>query len=265
MKKVFLGIILGIGTIIPGVCTASLAIFLGVYESIVNFFSGRFSKKVFFDTIFIFIGMIIGIIITSLAINNFNTIQKNILMFFFYGFMIYGFKQYYQENIKDNFQLTSFTYGFTIIVLFQLVFSFLKVDINYSLTGIFIIGILVGIAVILPGLSGSMILLSFGVYYTIIQYITVFLKKFSINYNFFFILSFGSGLIVGIIMTSIIVKKLINKNSIKFSNYILGMIAGTIFIMTSLLINLTISGYIFIAVIMAFLGYLINKLVMKLN
>ena len=264
MKKIFLGIILGIGAVIPGVCTASLAIFLGIYEILINFFSGKVCKKNIIDVMLISIGVIIGIVVVCLVIDNLDSMQKNLLTFFFYGFMLYGIKQYEQQNIKSNFKLSFFVYGFISIILFQLVFSFLKIDISYSITGIFLIGILVGIALVLPGLSGSMILMSFGVYYKIIEYALEYLVKFKINYHFFFILSFLFGLLVGVVISSVIIKKIINQDSLSFSNYIFGMIIGTIFVMTGIFFDIILTEYALLVIIMGSLGYLLNRTIMKI-
>lgn len=263
MKKIFLGIILGIGAVIPGVCTASLALFLGVYEILINFFSGNFSKKNLINVVLIAIGTIIGIALTCLIINNLTGIQKNLLTFVFYGFMIYGIKEYGQQNIKSNFKLYFFIYGFTSIIIFQLIFSFLNIDISHSITGIFLISILVGVAFVLPGLSGSMILMSFGAYYKIIEYALEYTIKFKVNYHFFFLVSFLFGLLVGVVISSIIIKKIINQNSINFSNYVLGMIVGTIFVMTGIFFDTVLIEYAPIMLVMASFGYLLNRTIMR--
>ncbi len=265
MKKIILGIILGIGTIIPGVCTASLAVVLGVYELIIDFCSGHFTKKGLINLILISVGVMAGISGASVVINDLNINQKNIMSFLFLGFMLYGFGDYQKTVVKSNFSLLTFIYGFIAIIIFQLVFSFLKIDLNNSLTGIFLVGILVGAALILPGLSGSMILLSFGAYYKLLAIGIYFIKNFKVSFEFFFLLTFCLGLIMGIIITSIIVRKFINKNSTNFINLIFGMMGGTLFIMTSIIIDVIDSGVLIIALIFLIFGFLLNKSILKLK
>ncbi len=267
MKKIFLGIILGIGVVIPGVCTASLAIILGLYEIIISFFSGEITKKIVREIILIVIGFVIGVLTIILIINNLNEVYRYKLSVFFYGFMIYGFIFFGKEKIKIDFNLIYFIYGYIIIILFQLIFSFLKINFNESFTGLFIVGLLAGAALILPGLSGSVILVSFGVYYPLIETTSKILKSFKIlktlkiDYSLFLLMAFGFGLIIGVIILSILIKKLINQNTTKFNNFIFGMMSGTIFIMSFSLIEKIQFG----SIILFFLGYFINKYFSNFN
>lgn len=267
MKKIFLGVILGISVVIPGVCTASLAIILGLYEIIISFFSGEITKKIVKEIIFIVIGFVIGALTIILIINNLNDVYRYKLSVFFYGFIIYGFVFFGQNKIKNNFNLIYFIYGYIIIILFQLIFTFLKINFNESFTGLFIVGVLAGAALILPGLSGSMILVSFGVYYPLIETTSKVLKSlkilttFKIDYSLLLLMTFGFGVIIGVIVLSILIKKIIKHNIVKFNNFIFGMMSGTIFLMTSSLIE----KIYFSSLILFFIGYFLNKYFSNFN
>lgn len=46
MKKMLKGIIFGLSNVIPGVCSATVALILGIYEDILNAISKIFTMKV---------------------------------------------------------------------------------------------------------------------------------------------------------------------------------------------------------------------------
>lgn len=262
MKKIFLGIIVGISVLIPGVCTASVAISLGIYEIIIAFFTLNRTKKTIKDLILICLGFIIGVIICAYLINSLDKTYQIKLMIFFYGFMLFGIKSFFNHKINDKFNLLQFIYGFVIIILFQLIFSYLKINFSRSLTALFIIGILVGMALVLPGLSGSIILISFGAYYPLIEIGTSWLKNICFSYSFFLLFSFCIGLFIGIIIILIVIKKSLNKKRNEFDNIVFGMMTGTIFIMTSSIFEYS-TIKLFKLVILIFLGYIFNKLLTK--
>lgn len=262
MKKIFLGIIVGISVLIPGVCTASVAISLGIYEIIIAFFSLNRSKKFLKDLILICLGFVIGVILCAFLINSLDKSYQIKLMIFFYGFMLFGIKSFFNHKINDKFNLLQFIYGFIIIILFQLIFSYLKINFNRSLTALFIIGILVGIALVLPGLSGSIILISFGAYYPLIEIGTCWLKDIRFSYSFLLLFSFIIGLVLGIIIISIVIKKSLNKKRNEFDNFIFGMMSGTIFIMTSSIFEYSTIKLIELLFLIC-LGYYFNKILTK--
>ena len=65
---------------------------------------------------------------------------------------------------------------------------------------LFLIGILIGTAMVVPGVSGGVLAVIFGVYDKMIYSLTNLFKSFKKNFTFLFIL--GLGILVGVIWFS---------------------------------------------------------------
>ena len=87
-------------------------------------------------------------------------------------------------------------------------------------------GIIVGIAKIIPGLSGAILMISFNIYDRAIDAITNFFSD--IKNNLLFIINFGIGVGIGIICFSNIIYYLINNYYIYTTSIFVGLIMGGI-------------------------------------
>ena len=87
-------------------------------------------------------------------------------------------------------------------------------------------GLLIGIGVILPGVSGAVIAVALGIYDKLILSLTNF-KKDKKN-NTLFLLKIGIGLIIGVIISSRLILYFFNKYNIEMSYLFIGLILGTI-------------------------------------
>lgn len=93
--------------------------------------------------------------------------------------------------------------------------------------GLFIKGFIIGIAKIIPGVSGAMIAVSFSLYDRLIDAITHFFDDWKKNFKFLFI--FGSGMIASIIFCSNIVRYFINNYYLMTMMLFVGLIVGGVF------------------------------------
>lgn len=87
-------------------------------------------------------------------------------------------------------------------------------------------GIIVGIAKIIPGLSGAVLMISFNLYDKAIDAITNFFKN--PKRNFFFLLNIGVGIILGIVIFSKIISFFLTKYYLYTTILFLGLIMGGI-------------------------------------
>lgn len=90
----------------------------------------------------------------------------------------------------------------------------------------FISGIIVGIAKIIPGLSGAVVMISFNLYDKAIRAITNFFDD--VYKNFIFLFNLGVGVIVGIVMFSKVVSFFINNYYVYTVSLFVGLIMGGI-------------------------------------
>lgn len=93
-----------------------------------------------------------------------------------------------------------------------------------SLFYLFLIGILIGTAMIIPGVSGAVIAVIFGVYEKMIYSLTNLFKNFKKNFLFLFIL--GLGILLGAIWFSNIMLVLYNKHEVITKFSFIGLILG---------------------------------------
>ena len=88
----------------------------------------------------------------------------------------------------------------------------------------FLKGILIGVAKIIPGLSGSVLMISFNLYDKAIDSITNFFKD--IKANFLFLANLSIGIIIGIVIFSNILSYFINNYYTYTTSLFIGLILG---------------------------------------
>ncbi len=88
----------------------------------------------------------------------------------------------------------------------------------------FLKGILIGVAKIIPGLSGSVLMISFNLYDKAIDSITNFFKD--IKANFLFLANLSIGIIIGIVIFSNILNYFINNYYTYTTSLFIGLILG---------------------------------------
>lgn len=121
-------------------------------------------------------------------------------------------------------------------------------------------GIIIGIAKIIPGLSGAVLMISFNLYDRAIDAITNFFKN--PKRNIFFLLNLGIGIVIGIVLFSKIINFFLNKYYLYTTMLFLGLIIGGIPVINNN-ISKKKSNYIFI--ILSFSLMLIITLISSSN
>ncbi len=214
MKRFLNAIIIGISYVIPGVCSSTTANSLGEYQNILeitgNFYRLRVLKK-HINLIFgILIGGIISVIGLSLIVDNYICLLLSI----FLGLNIGLFK-------FENFDLKNLLYSILGIVFVLLLTINFNISLNNNIFAYIVTGFVVALGFVLPGLSGSLLMLSMGVYQDILYRVSYLLQgQLKIDIE---IILFVVFLAIGIIMWSKILFKLLKSNNIHFNSFIKGM------------------------------------------
>lgn len=241
IKSIFKGMIIGIANIVPGVSGGTLAISMGIYDKLIYAITHLFKdfKKCFKILLPIAIGAAIGIVGLSFLIEYmFDKIpfQTNLL---FIGLILGGVPTIYSKVSHNKIKVHH-------IILFLLFFiailsmSFLgegkeeAVVITFSTISIlklFGIGIIASATMVVPGVSGSMILILMGYYTPIISTINSFIKNFlqfdisGMLDNLKLLVPFGLGIVIGIFAIAKIIELLFEK----FEGEVYWAIIGLIF------------------------------------
>ena len=209
---------MGIADLVPGVSGGTIALITGIYKDLITglnnlnfknfnrYFLKNFkSNKLDFLSV-LFLGIATSIIFFSKIILFFIDNYINEVSSFFFGLIICSV-YVLLKNIKP----IKF-YDVIILLLSSfIIYQLLKID-NFNnqidITYIFICGFLCSCAMILPGISGSYILLILGAYKFILS------KLDSLFFNesdsYLFIIAFALGALIGILTFSRLIKWLFN-------------------------------------------------------
>lgn len=238
------GVCIGIANVIPGFSGGTMAVILKIYERIIGGFSDFFKHplKTLKDLVFVLLGIIVGIVIAIFTITKLLSVFPIPTSLFFVGLIIGSIPNLfitYKEQGKTKFiDIVFLIIAVAIIVILPLLNggNVTNIQINVWLVILmFILGAICAGAMILPGVSGSLVLMAFGYYLFLMDHISIVFKSIltftfdnSLN-SFIVVLSFGLGAIVGIVGISKILKKLFNKYPKIIYALILGLLVASPF------------------------------------
>lgn len=263
MKRLLQGILIGIGKIIPGVSGSVIAISLGVYEKAI-YSINNFSKDIKNNLRYLlplFIGVIISILMLSKLVMSLLDNYYVPTMLFFLGLIIGGIDDVGKEINK---RYTYLTVIFCILMLIIGVITGTKEIVFNSPIKQFIIYILIGIieaaTMIIPGISGTSILMMIGCYKSLMKVLSNLTNFNQIIYNALILLPLTIGIIIGTIITLKIVTYLFNNHYNKTYNIIFGLtISSCIYLFITTLKHKYTLSQIIIGLILSILGYNITK------
>lgn len=270
------GILLGIANIIPGVSGGTLALILKIYYKIINSISEilkltEIKKNLMFLTI-LATGMLTSILLAAKIFKAYafdNGIIEALLIAFFIGLTFGSMLTLKPEISKETnsnkkiFKHLLFWIGMAIIAIFLIIKesniqlqSTIPKDKNSIKYYLLLIssGAISGASMILPGISGSAVLLLFGFYKEIILIIS--------EFNITLIAMFTTAVTIGIVTSILIIKKIIDNQLNNFIYLSRGLIFGSILqmILIVLKLNYKISFTSFTSLGTSFiLGMFINK------
>lgn len=241
--NMFNGFCMALADSVPGVSGGTIAFLLGFYDEFINslddFFRGSFDKKkhALLFLIKLGLGWVIGFLLAATILSNMFTTKIYEMSSLFLGFIIFSIPQIIKEeksSIVGQYKNIPFLILGIIIVAGISYFttnSSLGVDVNnlslFNIIYIFFSAAIAITAMVLPGISGSTLLLIFGLYIPIIGAV----KKF-ISFDFSVVpllCIFGFGMIFGIVAFVRILKNCLNNHRSKTVYCILGMMLGSLY------------------------------------
>ena len=250
VNKFFLGflkgIFIGLANIIPGISGGTIAVILGIFDDLIDTINNFFrdiKKNLGFITPIGF-GVLFSILffssILELCLKKYS-LPTNI---FFIGLIFGSIPVIYKKAIKNGIKKNYFLYTLISILIVILAANFNNdsaTQINNDLSFIFLLkilfgGLLAAIAMIIPGISGSFIMVLLGIYPTVINSISN-ISRCLLNLSdknllirtgsVIFLL--GLGLILGILLISRLISVLLEKFYSETYFCILGLIIGSIY------------------------------------
>ena len=243
------GILMGVANIIPGVSGGTMAVSLDIYDDLIFSITNLFKdwRKSLKFLVPVGIGILGGIIFFAYAIEFLLDEYAFPTSLTFIALILGGlpilFKEF-NESLRTKNTSISIKHILAFMFFFMLVvgLSFIQdpatttasIDINVlNLFILFIIGIIASATMVVPGISGSLVLMILGYYYTIINSLTSFfdsLRAFDWNGivdGLLVLIPFGIGVLIGIFLISKIIEYLfINFPSLTYAG-ILGLVIAS--------------------------------------
>lgn len=227
------GIVVGATTSVPGVSGGTMALILGIYDKIIHSMSKLFKnfKKNSIFLAIVGIGMVIGLVLAApfvkYAIDNF----KYPALYFFIGIVFAGFPVLFKkanQGEKKKTDIIFFIVG-ALIIGGLLIFEHSYNGELFNLSGglnivdiiiLFISGIIIAIALILPGISTSFLLVVLGLYNPLIEAVK------TKNIVFLAIVAFGT--LFGTVATTGILEKMMNEKPRQTYLMIIGFVVVSV-------------------------------------
>ena len=247
MKKNIVNILHGfcmaLADSVPGISGGTVAFILGFYDEFINSVNsliskGHNKKKAIKFLIKLGIGWAIGMSISSVILSSLFEKHIYIVSSLFIGFIVFAIPLIVRDEkdrLKGKFWYLFYTLIGILIVSIITYFnpvgggSSIEIDnLNIGLVlYLFFAGIVAISAMVVPGISGSTILLIFGLYVPIITSINEFL-----HFNFKvlpILIIFGIGVITGILIIVKIIKKAFDKYRSQTIYLVFGLMIGSIY------------------------------------
>ena len=238
------GMVIGIANVIPGVSGGTMMVSMGIYDRLIlvlTHFIKRMKEAIAL-LVPIGIGMLLSIaifakIFSEVLFPRF-PLQTNL---FFIGLILGGLPVIYGK-VKGNTikipQILAFVLFFVMVVGFALVGEGgdASADISFSVVNViklFGVGIIAAATMVIPGVSGSMIMMILGYYNTIIDTINDFinaLKNFDITAmleTFVVLVPFGVGVVVGVVAVAKLIEFMLKKYPLVTYWAIIGLIISS--------------------------------------
>lgn len=267
------GFILGIANIIPGVSGGTLAVSLGLYEKILDAIGSFFKnfKKNMGLLIPLVLGIGISLITTSKLVSYALTNFKAQTIFLFVG-LIYGGTSLLMRKTRGKENVTNIIiFAITFLVVIGL--NFIKADsltISFVNMGVVdylllvLIGFIASSSMVIPGISGSFVLMIFGYYEKIINTVSNLTNFSELGSNLLILVPFGIGALIGIVFMAKLITALIKKHEVKTYFGIMGFVLSSIVVLILQIDKFTFNfGNIFTCILAFLWGYLLARAIEK--
>lgn len=233
LKNFIYGAFIGIANAIPGVSGGTMAVILNIYDKILYAVSLKNLKKHLVFLIPLALGAIAGIFALSNVIVSLMDSHAMLLNFCFIGLVLGSIPSIYKKAKDQSVKPRNVILGI-IALAFMISISYLNQGeitnksladfggISWSLCiWLFVTVAISTIAMILPGISGSLMMLLFGVYAVVMEAVA--------DINLLLMIPIGLGVLTGLFFGVKVIKKMLRFHPQALYFIILGLVAGSIF------------------------------------
>lgn len=209
MSSFFKGIIVGIGGIAPGLSGSVLLVIFGLYKKTVNAIGTLFKdfKRNILFLVPLFLGFGVGVLLFSKIVNFFLSNYEMQTRFAFLGLIIGTIPIFYKEVKKEGFSKKYYIFivlaaivGFSLFYFNKNLFPTIS---EPNLIQSVLLGVAVAGSSIVPGVDSAVILSSLGLYEIYVSSLA--------NFDLAVLIPAGFGLLIGALIISLIMNKLIKR------------------------------------------------------
>lgn len=233
--NVLKGAIIGIANAIPGVSGGTMMVIMKVFDRLLGAISLNLKKlkENFVFLVTIIIGMGIGVLLAAKVLDFCFTNYYVQTQFFFMGVVLGSLPMVYKEATSEKklqpVHIAPSLIGFAVIIAVTLISqSTSDNSVITELTAsnffyLMIISVIAAAAMIMPGLSGSLVLLILGGYQTVIQAVSNLRERFPI------LIPVAIGIVLGIVLCAKVITLCLKKWHRGTYAVILGLIVGSFY------------------------------------
>jgi len=243
---ILIGLALGAANIVPGISGATLAVIFRVYDRLIESINKLFTntKESLLFLVPVGIGMVIGILVIGTLLDGFFERFSFQTSAFIAGLVAGGIPFIHSQAISKDGKKPIFyvvaAIAALIIILLAVVVPTPTIEAAEFSWGfavlLFIGGMAAAAALIVPGVSGAMVLMLFGLLPTVMHTIALITEYLRTPFDFGLLtpilqvgIPLGLGIVAGILLASKLIAILLEKH-FSFTYFaILGMVVGTIF------------------------------------
>lgn len=271
MKNVWRGMLLGLANILPGVSGGTLAISMGIYDKLL-YYAGNFFTNLKESIRFLFplaVGMGIAMVASVFGLDFLferYELQANLL---FIGLILGSFPTIYEKVKRVTLRVSHIVCALTLFAMVTLLSMVhdvwgAQVVLEAGLIEggkLFLVGIIAAATMVIPGVSGSMILLLLGYYKPILANVEGFVEavlglQFQEAFGIGLLLApFGVGVVLGIVLVAKLTLWLFERFEAHTYFAIIGLLLATPIgiLMTGDYANVSLSG-ILVGVVLLVVG-----------
>ena len=279
IRNILKGMVIGVANIIPGVSGGTMAVSMGIYDKLIHCLTHLFKelKESLKFLIPIAIGAAIALVGLSFVIEpafEYFPLQTSCL---FIGLIVGGLPAIFKKVKGEKFK---FGYVLPLIIFFAVVVGLAAIgekegnaaDLTFNIINVlklFIVGVIASATMVIPGVSGSMMLLLLGYYNPIISAIKDFVTALvsfdmqGILQGFGILVPAGLGMVFGVFAIAKIIEIIFEKFPIQAYWAIIGLIVAS---PIAVLFSVELAGIGVISVLVSVLTFVVGFIVaMKLG
>jgi len=245
---VLTGVALGAANIVPGISGATLAVIFRVYDRLIESINNLFTemKQSLLFLVPVGVGMVIGILLVGRAFDGFLERFSFQTSAFIAGLVAGGIPFIHSQAVSKDGKKPIFYAIAVAAAAVIILLALITPTPNLEATGefnlgftilLFTGGLVAAAALVIPGVSGAMVLMLFGLLPTVMHTISLITEYLATPLSFELLppilqiaVPLGLGIVLGILLASKLIAVLLKKYFTITYFAILGMVFGTIFV-----------------------------------